>query len=187
MTFPLSPLQLKNNEPVKILNGWKKGVPLSAKRLNEYVSAINRGTKHIQPPLQATVKPRNRLLVERFRFLGDDKGDFIICQALDEISVTEGNIRIAKPFLLRRTPFDNDSRIAGGEKITYVYSSSSERVATNTDGTDETQVIVSSYSEGDFILAIHGIEDQTGVRVDDKDLGWLDVNNDARAWAKKAD
>lgn len=189
MSLPRDPsfIPIKNNEPVQILSNWKKGVQVTAKRLNEYVSAINRESKHVQPPIQASQKPRNRLVVRRYRYLGTDNGDFIICQPVSESDANKGKTRIAKPFLLRKTPFDGKSRVAGGETISYAYTSSSERVATNTSDETETQVIVPSYSTNDIIFAVHDIKDKTGVRVNDIDIEWLDINDDGRAWARKSE
>lgn len=174
----------KNNDPIRPLKSFQRNKSIPAKRLNESVSALNRITRKSVHPLQVLRRPRNRLIVRRYKIISQEQ-DILIVNGIQEKSETEGNVRVAKPFLLRRTPFDGDSRIAGGEKISYVYNSNFERVATNTSGTDETQVIVPSYTVDDEIWAVHGIVDQTGVRINDEDVGWLDLNTDARAWAKK--
>lgn len=184
-----TPEVTKNNEPVRTLQGWRKGTPLQSKRLNQYVDGFNRTVLRVRPPLPAIIQ--RPLLVRRMKLVGDHEADHIVCQGTDEKSISEGLFRIAKPTLLRRTPFDNNSRtIVGGiGVITYVYSSNFERTATNSAGDNEDQVIVPAYSTDDIIFAVHGIDNETGVIIEgeEKDLGWLDLNNDARAWAKKAD
>jgi len=107
--------------------------------------------------------------------------DHITCHTWD--GTTEGtvDVKVAKPYLLRRTPFDGETR----DGITYTYSSAVEREAD--DGADtEDQVIVDSYIEDDIIYAIRRISGGTDVTVSTVDLQWLDLNIDGRYWAKKA-
>lgn len=103
----------------------------------------------------------------------------------DYIIVDDGSgnqLKIAKPYLLRQTPFDGNTL----DGLTYSYTDGTERNVD--DGTDnENQIIVPSYTikTNGVIYAAKGISGGTGVTVDDEDLTWLDINVDARAWARK--
>jgi hypothetical protein len=112
-------------------------------------------------------------------------GDYIMCHGYDTVNDEEDDedILIAKPYLLRQTPFDGESIVfSESQTITYTYSDEATRSAT--DGTDtETQVIVPSYFENDEIIAVSRISGGTGVVVNDVQLAWEDMNTTGRFWA----
>jgi hypothetical protein len=98
--------------------------------------------------------------------------DYLVCEdsAFNTFSV-------AKPYELRRTPFDTET-ING---VTYTYASASERSAT--DGVDtETQYITPDYVAGHEIYAIKPKGGTGLVDGDTNDIIWLEVNQ-GRAWA----
>lgn len=102
----------------------------------------------------------------------------------DEWVATTGE-RIAKPWTLRRTPFDGQTLEYIDERnqtysITFSYISSFKR-SVLVSGSTENQVIIPRFKLGrDVIFAIK-IED-TGVAAAPE---WLDLNVDARQWAKE--
>lgn len=123
-----------------------------------------------------------------FQFAGSSGGsqyrvksvgqDAVTCRTFDGVVEGTDDVVIAKPYLLRLTPFHTKSR--GG--ITYSYTSNTERVGTDDVSSDtETQVVVPSYVLDDIIYAIKGIGGGTGV----SGATLVDINADARAWAKK--
>jgi hypothetical protein len=89
-------------------------------------------------------------------------------------------IYVAKPYLLRNS-------IESRDGLTFSYTDTDERTATDDDSGDtEDQVVVPAYATGDLIVVTRM---NTGVfRDDDREEPVLlqDLNVDARAWAKKA-
>ena len=111
--------------------------------------------------------------VARFR-VRSVEGDYLVCRATDGVTDGDVDIKVAKPYLLQKTPFDGVSR-AG---VTYTYTDAAttgthtintsgddgnqQRIATlDSDATDkEFQTIIPRYSpaetggyDGDIIIA----------------------------------
>jgi hypothetical protein len=176
----------KNN--VGNLRDWKTGDPLAAKHWQEVVQAlknmvgVGQGKQILNPTSQHQVK--------MFKVVDVDV-DFINCHTFDGVTEGTDTIKVALPFLIRKTPFDSATRTDPPRaEITYVYTSNIRRTATKTvDGeeVEEFQIIVDSYEEGDIIFASKGIFGNTGVYQDDptneKPIIWLDENRDGRYWA----
>jgi hypothetical protein len=100
---------------------------------------------------------------------------------LDCITLNGDLIKVAKPYLLRRTPFDNKTY----NGVDYAYSSASERVGTQTIGGKqviETQIITPDYVVDD-IISIKKIANPLVIGNDR--YHWEDKNTDSRAWAVK--
>lgn len=119
----------------------------------------------------------------QFKFVSDE-GDFIRCQYWNgEVSGDEV-FKIAKPYLLRKTPFDG---LTDSNDISYLYSDGSTRAAADDDGNEEVQVVVPAYRVGDIIYAMKSSFNGTST-VDDEEVNikWLDINADGRAWAKES-
>ena len=106
-------------------------------------------------------------------------GDYVSCKTWDGTTLGTTKINIAKPYLLRRTPFHGLSR----DGISYNYTSNIARTATQ-GATSESQVIVPSYVANDIIYAAQGVNGGVDVTVSGTKLLWLDINVDGRAWAK---
>lgn len=119
------------------------------------------------PPLRA----------KRFR-LKQVEDDYLRCVAWDGEEETQPVVFVAKPYELRKTPFDGVE--VGG--VFYTYASSIERNASE-GVASETQVIVPAYLIDGEILAIAPVAGGTGVAVDDSPVVWMDLNAGARAWA----
>ena len=118
------------------------------------------------------------LMVKRMR-VEAVHNDYIVCREWDGVTLGQ-SFSVAKPFRLRRTPFDGVAiTYDDGTVISYQYSSSFQRVATS-GALVETQVITPEFNIGfDEIHALK-LEDETGVAGAD----WLDLNTDGRAWAQ---
>lgn len=124
--------------------------------------------------------------VVQFRVKSIDN-DHLVCRLWDGETQGTADIRVAKPYELRVTPF-NLKTIDG---FSYVYPSVSyERTVTDTsDSSTEDQVIVPEYRlpvddyEGCIIYAITPVMGLT-VELNSTETVWLDINADGRAWAE---
>ena len=115
--------------------------------------------------------------------------DYLKCYALgreDKYGDTDEDtenweriVYVAKPYILRRSPFDNKTV----DSVSYVYTNAYTRTASKAGETDETQLITPSYVENEIILAVR-IE--TNIITDDsedaKPVDWMDLGI-GRAWA----
>lgn len=114
--------------------------------------------------------------------------DHLRCRPWDGETLGEIDFLVAKPWLLRRTPFDNGSR----NGIAYVYHTHTTRTASRA-AEEEDQIVIPRYVVGDVIYATHNPAGGTGVSVDEEVEGppqqipivWLDDNRDSRAWAEQ--
>ncbi len=121
--------------------------------------------------------------------------DHLRCRSWDGEEEGTVDVLVAKPWLLRRTPFDT-LEIAG---IEYTYINDYSRTAEDTE-TEETeeQEITPTYQPaegeyaGDVIFAAHTILRGTAVVIEEEVEEetvttipyWIDLNIDGRAWAK---
>lgn len=203
----------------KNLKKWQRKDAISVARLNEMqesiLTALTAGKgidltvagNRIVISLQ-NEKPVNVVDIQRFKVVGFEN-DYLVCLTLDKQSddITEGisgnsPIPVAKPYLLRKTPFDANSTAytenadgSGAQTIDYTYSDHVTREATDGDST-ETQVITPAYFYGDEILAIlrpsggTGLNSVTftylGVEYANQKVVWEDLNTAARFWAREA-
>lgn len=121
-----------------------------------------------------------------------EDGDFLICRFWDSIREIEGNddIKVAKPYMLRRTPFDGASRVIDGTTYNFAYTDDRTRTSTNAgDGADvETYHVDPEYLEDDIIYAERAVIGGTAV-VDESspavDVVWLDSNRCGREWVQE--
>lgn len=112
--------------------------------------------------------------------------DTLTCHEYD--GTTEGNsdITVAKPWRLRRTPFDGQTIVFTDENgsnysATYVYSSNVSRQVT-IGSVIENQVVIPRFKIDFDIIFADQPSNGTGLT----DVIWCDTNRDGRAWAKKA-
>lgn len=103
--------------------------------------------------------------------------DHLVCRTWDGATQGDEDVLVAKPWLLRRTPFDGQ-RYGG---IDYVYSTPTQRAATLGEETEH-QIIIPRYIVGDILKADKGIEGGTGVVVSNTKLEW-EARYESRAWA----
>lgn len=94
-------------------------------------------------------------------------------------NVSGDSVEVARPYLLRVTPFDGTTV----NTISYVYNNNEERVATSTisPGISQTQVIIPDYVPSQSII-YYTRTNTTNIT----SVVFVDLNVDGRAWAKKA-
>ena len=138
------------------------------------------------PPSQVGVKIHQT--VKRF-IVKSVQDDYITCNEMFDDRIGEADVLIAKPYLLRKTPFDGTDD--GRNGYTYAYSTVSgyehtERTSTKTeDDSTEDQIVTPAYVVGDEIWAMCNPVGGTGVTdADGKQIVWLDQNYDGRQWAQ---
>lgn len=111
--------------------------------------------------------------------------DYLKCQAYDEVTETATvTIYVAKPWMLRRTPFDGEAiEYPNSQTITYTYVDDRERDADD-GSTNETQVMTPDYYVGEVIDVFRK---RTNV-IDENDdyCRWQDRNTCGRFWALEA-
>lgn len=202
--IPADRRELRHARPTR----WKRGDVITAAHLNETVDAVRAVYGVVQEPRQvmpdsataavfelAQFKVRATIVNGQATTTADVRVDYLACERLQGSPQNEGDddfVRVALPYLLRRTPFDtgDDAPVAYGAdraSISYDYSSNTARTATDDDDHSEDQVIVPSYVVGDVIYAVRGVGGGTGVLYtntdgDRIDVEWLDLNVDGRAW-----
>jgi hypothetical protein len=165
---------MPRNTPDRRINRFRKGqTALSERHLNGIVEGINR-LSGINAPTQK--QPRGKSggsSVEIMTFVAQF-GDYLECE-----NAALETVYIAKPYELRRSPFDGET-ISG---VTYSYTSNSERDAS--DGVDtETQFITPNYVAGAEIYATTP-NGGTGVVTEGMSpvaVTYLEMNQ-GRAWA----
>jgi hypothetical protein len=164
---------------VVIPRTWREGDRQGAAKLNRLVSGVVRARP-------ATPVPASRVELGRLSGLMqvrlvEHQADVVIVEPWDGAEAGE-SFAAAKPYLLRTSPFDGGS----WNGVSYSYASVSARTAT-LGGDSEDQVIVPAYVPGDLLYVARlgaggsSVTDDAGAPVD-----WIDLNLDARAWAKAA-
>lgn len=177
------------DKPTLKMDRFARRQPIKASSLNKMAEGIERISQGIRPGQQvlgggSLAGETIPIQIRQFK-IKSESGDYLICEHRSKGVDGGESIFIAKPYLLRRTPFDDLTR----NSITYDYTSDTQRTATK--GSDsETQVVVPSYVVGDIIYAVRGVLGGVGTNVTiaeiDTPLDWLDINADGRAWAKIA-
>ena len=173
------------NDPTRRPTPWRRGDPLTAKHLDEAPDAIRRIMGGVRRPRQVFAEPRSDTQQIRQMEVVGVEGDYLICVAKNGSSAAAydaARYTVAKPYLLRRTPFDGYTRNA----ISYTYTSATARTAVDADEDTETQEVVPAYVAGDVIYATRDVVGGTGVTSRDgtTTVTWLDLNVDGRAWAR---
>ena len=155
---------------------YRRGEPLAA-------SDVQGIARSVAKLLGTSVGPRQRTQYEitpgvaQFRYQSSI-GDYWVCREYDGINEGTLNILIAKPFLLRRS-------LTSYNGITYTYVNDFERTA-NDGANTETQVIVPAIVTGALIYASRSLRGTNVVsQPPATPIEWLDINADARAFAKK--
>jgi len=109
-------------------------------------------------------------------------GDYLMCHSWDGENEGETDIFVAKPFRLRREPFDQQTITFDDYAATFSYTDGTRRTAT-IDGIDEEQIIVPHYvPDLDIIYAVN-CDDLNIETIDEEQVSLLDINADGRAWA----
>lgn len=119
--------------------------------------------------------------------------DHLICRLWDGFTEGTVDIKVAKPYILRKTPFHSKTLTVNGNTLTYSYTSGTQRTVTK-GSNSETQVIIPGYVatgsgyQGNQIYVIRcdsGVILNPGQQAEER-LTLMDVNADGRMWAKSA-
>jgi hypothetical protein len=160
------------------------GEYVSAGKLNRVVELALGNAMGVNPPRLRRGVTQADPRVYPMRVINED-GDFLVCVPADEnvgnALPSYGSVRVAKPYLLRRTPFDGKSR-AG---ITYYYDSAYQRRAYDEDNHTETQIIVPPYVAGDTIYTTRSVVGGIAITPAGQPQGiteFLDLNVAGRYW-----
>jgi hypothetical protein len=166
------------------------GQGISAAEHNAILDALNRRNTGVAKASQVSNlgDTADGISFRRFK-IETIAGDYLVCLAWDGTTTStltigetefEERVSIARPPLLRTSLLEHND-------VTFVYTDDTTRTASATGETDETQVIVPAYVVDDEIYAMRDPTGGTGV-IDDGDgsVEWIDLNLDARAWAKQA-
>lgn len=161
---------------------WRAGEPVSARKLNRMVDPEN-ARRGVQPAHPLPMRPSARGgQTGRFILAKDANAypDHLECRTPDSTAEEYEPVMVAKPYLLRRTPHDGETR---GD-IAYDYSTPTRRQAsTPVFPRGFYQRIVPQYRIGDEIRATGNIRHGTGVVYNSVDIVWHEDNPDAREWA----
>lgn len=179
-----------------------KGDRIPAAWLNQVVEAIaqritlvggrvrRHGTSVILQPGSAGAAAAAPRPVRMFR-LTSVSPDYIEALEWDGETLAGTAVTIAKPWLLRKTPFDGES--IGGFSFGSFSADGTERTVTKiSDSSTEDQIVVPAYTvagggyDGDVIFAMRPVGGTGAVDGDDEPIVWQDLNADARAWAQEA-
>lgn len=174
---------MPRNTPDQKARQFRRGQrSIPARQINLLVDAVNKPLVGVNQITQPGTTARGTSL-RRLIFISMDD-DFIVCTTPAGYAAGEPydpEINVAKPYLIRRTPFDAGSR--GG--ISYTYTSDTERTAD--DGVEEiTEVVTPQFVVGDEII-VSKVSGGTGVEIPGDPatpVTLLDINNDARTWAE---
>lgn len=102
--------------------------------------------------------------------------DYLVCWMLDAAGAPiETNVNVAKPHMLRKKPFDGETR----NSVTYDYTDSQTRTASKVGEDDITERVTPSFQVGDKIVAEAGV---FGGTLCDDAPDWL-MRSD-RVWAE---
>lgn len=168
------------------LRRWRKHQPLDHRQLNEPVEAINRMITGVGVPRQVIGRvgaPAAAVsLVAQFKLTqsGADFPDHLVCRTWDGETLGDEDVLVAKPWSLRRTPFDDIER----DGVIYEYITNVERWVKLVSNLDvvERQTIAKRYLVGDILDAVTAIEGGTSVMAGEVPVTWLDLNVDTRDW-----
>lgn len=167
---------MPENRPSSKMPSFRTGETLRAPALEKMARAVDR-LSGINAPVQPKPRGKTGGAPVQILTLVSHENDYLECE-----DAGSNTVYVAKPYELRRTPFDGET--IGGVEYTYV--SASERTAS--DGAsppeEETQYITPSYVVGAEIYAVRPAT-ETGVETTDSppEAITLIEMNQGRAWA----
>lgn len=153
-----------------------KGDPILATWLTQVAMAINQLSKGVKPPAQVFQQAGSGTLQQMIITDITTHDDALVCHTWDGTNEGTEDMIVAKPARLRNE--------ASWNGLTFTYTTPQEREAD--DGSDtEDQVVVPAYVIDDIIyVAAVDFTDVTDGGSPAVPLILLDINADARAWAK---
>ena len=164
-----------------LLQRVREGQEISAREWNLITEAINRANTGVNGARAVTFSAadRNKKPFRQVK-IKTILANHLACVEFD--GTDEGDpINVAKPYQLRGSLLAHDTR-------TFVHPTTTTRTASVAGEDDESQVIVPEYVVDDVIVAIQNIVGGNSAKdpIDGKSFRWMDLNVDARAWAKQA-
>jgi hypothetical protein len=130
-------------------------------------------------PQQAVERTQrvSAIIVAWFQIVDEDD-DFLICYMLhpETGAPIEKEINVAKPYMLRLTTFDGETR----NGVTYAYSDPQTRTASKSGEDDITERITPSFQADDIIRAMSGMTGGTLCA----DAPVWEMMPDIRSWAE---
>lgn len=177
----------------------EKGQSISSELLNEQADRSSRISREAREEEMKTPGALQRCIVGMFRYKSA-ADDHWVCRELTYDSVSNTytelaqDVKIAKPWELRKTPFHGKTITINGVALTFNYTSATARTVTKTGGS-ENQIPIpfpttnSGGYDGTVIWAAKNIARGTAVVINrgqpsEESLEWLDLNVAGRAWAK---
>ncbi len=185
------------------LEDWKRGDQLEARKFQQPVNAL-KAMAGIRPG-QQEISFGNTFEVRQFKVIKVEQ-DYFTAFTWDGHDKGEIEVKIALPYMLRKTPFTGEDEDGEEKKreieltgvsLTYEYEDNFiQRLATATtiddegaeSESEEHQTIIPSYEEDDVVVAMRGVTGGVGVQdAEEKQLIWQDMNVDARFWMNDND
>lgn len=166
-------------------------VKIGVKRYDEISRATNRVLgMPVETPQQSR---RNIPTSDAIRLrVKSVSNDHLVCRTWDGTNEGTVDLNVAKPYILRCTPFHGKTLTVNGNTLTYSYSSGTQRTVTK-GSSSETQIIVPGYvttGSGYGGSEIYAERCDTGVvlnagQSNEERLDLIDKNIDGRMWAKQ--
>lgn len=168
------------NLTIPQLRQWSRRQVTDHRQLNEPVEALNRMTTGVGVPQQVAGVPLAAGISATAQFKlaqdADTHADYLVCHTWDWTTEGVEDVLIAKPWLLRQTPFDG--QVYNG--VHYAYVLPTRRTASIFGDTEE-QIIIPPYVVGGVLRADKNIEGGTGVIWLEQELEW-EARYASRAW-----
>lgn len=118
--------------------------------------------------------------------------DHLVCRTWDGTTEGTTDINVAKPYVLRKTPYHGKTITFNGVALTFTYTNGFTRTVAKSGGS-ETQIIIPAYTGtgtgygGEEIYAAFA---PTGLKINagqsnEEIIGLTDMNYDGRMWCKQ--
>lgn len=172
----------------------QQGSTITADHLRRISDRVNRVGRDERLQDLSASSPVIQVPLKRF-VVKSVSDDHLVCRTWD--GTTEGtvDIKVAKPWDLRKKPFHGKTRTIGSNTFTYNYTSATERTVTKSTSGSETQIIIPQYvATGEVAFKgneIWAARCDTGAilnegQSNEERLTLMDANVAGRFWAKKA-
>lgn len=176
------------------------GKPISGQVLREMGDRLTRISRDARHQYIELPEAGSAAQIGMFRYKSPQP-DYWVCRELYRVSdgtyaELAQDVKIAKPWALRQTPFDSKTITINGVSLRFgSYGTGGlSRIVTKA-GTTQNQIVIpypttnGGAYDGDVIWAVRNLQRGTGVILNrgmssEEWLEWLDLNVDGRMWAK---
>lgn len=160
---------------------WRENEPVSASKLEELRDGLDRLIEGTDPrQLSETLPAAAQVFQGELVSVSADHiivREYRIYPSPTPPVVGSTSILVAKPYLLRRTPFDGQTR----DGVSYTYVTDQQRTATI--GPDQrTEHVTPGYVVGDLVYCLRAVLNGTGVESGGAIIGALELAG-GRTWA----